>query len=36
MLAYQYNTAGERTQMAAAIDGTADFVDDYSTTRSAA
>ncbi len=28
-LAYQYNPAGERTEMAATIDGTADFVDDY-------
>jgi RHS repeat-associated protein len=29
VLAYQYDTAGDRTQMAATIDGTADFVDDY-------
>ncbi|MGA2616993.1 MAG: RHS repeat-associated core domain-containing protein [Thermoguttaceae bacterium] len=28
-LACQYNPAGERTEMAATIDGTADFVDDY-------
>ena len=28
-LDYQYNTAGERTQMAATIGSTADFVDDY-------
>jgi fibronectin-binding autotransporter adhesin len=28
-LTYQYDTAGRRTQMAAVIDGTADFVDDY-------
>ena len=28
-LAYQYNSAGQRTQMAATVDGTADFVDDY-------
>ena len=28
-LSYQYNTANERTEMAATIDGTADFVDDY-------
>ena len=27
--AYQYNSAGQRTQMAATVDGTADFVDDY-------
>ena len=29
VLAYQYDSAGHRTQMAATIDGTADFVDDY-------
>ena len=29
-LAYQYNAADQRSQMAATIDGTADFVDDYS------
>ena len=29
-LSYQYNAADERSQMAATIDGTADFVDDYS------
>jgi len=28
-LHYQYDTCGRRTQMAATIDGTADFVDDY-------
>ena len=28
VLAYQYDSAGRRTQMAATIDGTADFVDD--------
>ena len=29
VLAYQYDSSGDRTQMAATIDGTADFVDDY-------
>ena len=29
VLAYHYNAAGLRDQMAATIDGTADFVDDY-------
>ena len=29
VLNYQYNPAGERTEMAATINGTADFVDDY-------
>ena len=32
-LSYQYNSADERSQMAATIDGTADFVDDYSYDR---
>jgi RHS repeat-associated protein len=30
VLNYQYNPAGQRTEMAATIDGTPDFVDDYS------
>ncbi len=29
VLTYQYDTAGNRSEMAATIDGTADFVDDY-------